>query len=147
MIRKSDGEWITGDMYFYLNYAPIIQTVPVKKGSTMSVRIENLPDMWEGVYLRTHYMDQARKAGRHGAEISSRGKSKSYTLAAMAAKRFTLGESIDAIKKIKCFLAAYQKEFLNKDGTLNKFESIIDFIADNTQFPIRRLKSSMNDMQ
>ena len=24
MVRESDGEWVTGDMYFYLNYTPII---------------------------------------------------------------------------------------------------------------------------
>lgn len=24
MVREFDGEWVTGDMYFYLNYTPII---------------------------------------------------------------------------------------------------------------------------
>ena len=26
MVRPEDGAWITGDMYFYLNYSPIIQS-------------------------------------------------------------------------------------------------------------------------
>lgn len=25
-VRESDGAWVTGDMYFYLNYCPIIQS-------------------------------------------------------------------------------------------------------------------------
>ena len=31
MLRESDGMWIPGDMYFYLNFDPIIQT-KIKKG-------------------------------------------------------------------------------------------------------------------
>ena len=49
MVRESDGEWITGDMYFYLNYFPIIQT-KIKKGSKVGERVTDFPEMWEGVY-------------------------------------------------------------------------------------------------
>lgn len=44
MIRESDGEWITGDMYFYLNYFPIIQT-RIKKGSKVGERVIDFPEM------------------------------------------------------------------------------------------------------
>ena len=54
MVRESDGEWITGDMYFYLNYFPIIQT-RIKKGSKVGERVIDFPEMWEGVYWRFHY--------------------------------------------------------------------------------------------
>lgn len=57
-----------------------------------------------------------------------------------------LGENEVAYKKINTVITAYQKEFLIKDGTLNKFLSMADFCADNTQFPRRRLKSSLQDM-
>ena len=32
MVRPSDGEWITGNMYFYLNYTPIVQS-KIRKGT------------------------------------------------------------------------------------------------------------------
>ena len=54
MVRESDGEWITGDMYFYLNYFPIIQT-KMKKGSKVGERVIDFPEVWEGVYWRFHY--------------------------------------------------------------------------------------------
>ena len=59
---------------------PIIQTKRVgKKGG---FRIVDFPKVWEGVYLRAHYQDQARKGGiynnfeggQHAGEIASRGK-------------------------------------------------------------------------
>lgn len=44
-------------------------------------------------------------------------------------------------------VTAYEKEYLNRDGVLNKFVSMIDFLAKHTQFPSARLKSSLTDMQ
>jgi len=32
MVRESDGEWIPGNMYFYLNYTPIVQS-KIRKGT------------------------------------------------------------------------------------------------------------------
>lgn len=72
--------------------------------------------------------------------------SKSYCMAAILARNFILGESKEASKEIRSLITAYQKEYLVKDGTLNKFLSIIDFCAQNTQFPARRLKSSLDKM-
>lgn len=70
----------------------------------------------------------------------------SFSLAAMIAKRFILGESKEVNKEVKCLVTAYQKEYLNKDGILNKFQSYIDFCAQHTQFPSKRIKSSLQDM-
>ena len=44
MVRESDGEWITGDMYFYLNYFPIIQT-KIRKGSRVGERVSDFPEV------------------------------------------------------------------------------------------------------
>jgi hypothetical protein len=44
-------------------------------------------------------------------------------------------------------VTAYQKEYLTKDGTLNKFIEMVDFQAQHTQFPSKRLKSSLQEMQ
>lgn len=73
--------------------------------------------------------------------------SKSLTMASIMAKRFVLGENETVTKQVKCMATAYQKQYLTSDGILNKFQSYIDFLAQNTEFPAKRLKSSMQDMQ
>ena len=153
MVRESDGEWITGDMYFYLNYSPIIQS-KVREGTKQADRIVDFPEVWEGVYLMFHYIDQARnggiynnwEGGQHCVEIAKRGASKSYLVASILAKQFIVGENEIACKNTRGVVTAYQKESLTKDGTLNKFIDIIDFCAENTQFPSQRLKDSLADM-
>lgn len=85
MVRPSDGEWVTGDMYYYLNYTPIIQS-RVIKGTRIADRIVDFPAVWEGVYLWFHYINQARygglyndfKGGNHCVEIAKRGASKAH---------------------------------------------------------------------
>lgn len=152
-VRESDGEWITGYMYFYLNYCPIILS-RIREGSKKADRVVDFPEVWEGIYWRFHYIDQMRngglyndfKGGNHGAELARRGASKSYSLGSIAAHNFILGENEIANQKINTVVTAYQKEYLTKDGTLNKFLSMADFCAEHTQFPRKRLKSSLQDM-
>lgn len=145
-IRESDGEWVTGYLYWYLNYCPIMLT-RIEEGTNRASRVEDFPDMWEGIYWRFHYLDQARNAGKHAIELARRGCSKSFSLGSIMAKNLILGESEKANKRVMTVLTAYQKEYLGgKDGTLSKFEPMIDFVADNTEFPRLRLASSMNDM-
>ena len=144
-VRESDGEWITGDYYFFLNYCPILLS-KIQEGSRKALRVWDFPEVWEGHYLKFHYAKIARDNGHHGAELASRSKGKSYSLAALIAKRFLLGESKEVNKEVKCLVTAYQKEYLTKDGILNKFQSYIDFCAQNTQFPARKLRSSLQDM-
>ena len=152
-IRESDGEWVTGPLYFYMNYCPIIQS-KIRKGTKQADRIVDFPEMWEGIYWRFHYMDQARSGGlyndflggNHGAELASRGKSKSYSMASILTHNFVLGENSTACEEIVSIATAYQKEYLTKDGVLNKFVSMANFCAEHTQFPRKRLKSSLQDM-
>lgn len=85
-VRESDGEWVTGYMYWYLNYAPILLN-KIRKGTKIADRVVDVPETWEGVYLRFHYIEQARsgglyndwKGGNHGAELASRGKAFAYS--------------------------------------------------------------------
>ena len=152
-VRESDGEWVTGYMYFYMNYSPIMLS-RIREGSKQADRVEDFPETWEGIYWRFHYIDQMRngglyndfKGGNHGAELARRGASKSYSLGSIAAHNFILGENGIACRKITTVITAYQKEYLIKDGTLNKFLSVVDFCAKNTQFPRLRLKSSLQEM-
>ena len=152
-VRESDGEWVTGPLYFYMNYCPIIQS-KIRKGTKQADRIVDFPEMWEGIYWRFHYMEQARSGGlyndflggNHGAELASRGKSKSYSMASILTLNFVLGENSTACEEIVSIATAYQKEYLTKDGVLNKFVSMANFCAEHTQFPRKRLKSSLQDM-
>lgn len=153
MVRPSDGEWVTGDLYFYLNYTPIIQS-KIRKGTKQADRVVDFPQFWEGIYLWFHYQHQARNGGiynnwegaEHAIQIARRGASKSYSAAARLAKLFVCGENEIACKEVKGAVTAYQKEYLVKDGILNKFIDIIDFCAEHTQFPSQRLKDSLADM-
>ena len=153
MVRESDGEWITGYMYFYLNYCPIIQS-KIREGSNKADRVVDFPEMWEGVYYAFHYIDQMRngglynnwEGGQHGAELARRGASKSYMLGSIAAHNFIFGENKESHEKVNTIVTASQKEYLIKDGTLNKFMSVIDFCSSNTQFPRKRLKESLQDL-
>lgn len=145
-VRESDGAWVTGDMYFYLNYCPIIQS-KIRKGTKIADRIVDFPEFWEGIWWRSNYIEQGRSLGHHCAEIARRGASKSYFVAAILSKLFVLGENNDTKRNVRGMVTAYQKEYLTKDGTLNKFVEMIDFLAQETEFPSKRLRSSLQDMQ
>ena len=144
--RESDGAYVTGDMYWYLNYCPIIQS-KIRKGTKIADRIVDFPEFWEGIWLRFLYIEQARLSAQHAAEIAKRGASKSYSVASMLSKLFVVGDNEETQRNVRGLVTAYQKEYLTKDGTLNKFVEMIDFQALNTEFPSNRLKNSLQDMQ
>lgn len=152
-VRESDGEWVTGYMYWFLNYSPIMLS-KIIKGTKRANRVEDFPEFWEGIYWRFHYMEQAAngglynnfEGGQHCAELASRGKGKSFSLASILSHDFILGVNEIAHNKVMSVVTAYQKEYLTKDGVLNKFSSMANFCAEHTQFPRKRLKSSMQEM-
>lgn len=144
--RLSDGEWIPGFYYFYLNYSPILK-VEVVEGTQRAGRIEAFPNVYDGDYLFYHYLEQARNAGKHTATLKKRGSGFSFKGGSKMARNFILGESETARHKIKSYAVANEKEYLTKDGVLNKFLAIADFCAIHTGFPgVRSLKDSLNDM-
>ena len=144
--RESDGVWVTGDMYWYLNYCPIIQS-KIRKGTKIADRIVDLPEFWEGIFWRFHYWEASRREAKHSAEIAKRGASKSYSVASALSKLFVVGDNEETQNNVRAMVTAYQKEYLTKDGTLNKFIEMVDFQAQHTQFPSKRLKSSLQEMQ
>lgn len=145
-IRESDGEWVTGDMYFFLNYCPILQIKEDGEGN--SIRTLDFPRVWDGHYYKFHYLNQCRHEGHHAMELASRGKGKSYTAAALLAKRFILGESRKVNRKVQCVATASEKKYIQgANQLLDMFQYYIDFCAKNTQFPSRRLTSSLQNLQ
>ena len=155
-VRPSDGEWVTGYMYFYLNYVPMMVTkIDKDSKKKRASRVEGFPEVWEATYWRFHCIDQARngglynnfEGGNHVAELSKRGSGKSFALASIMAHNLILGENEEAHKRTTTILTAYLREYLaEKDGTLSKFVPIKSFLAEHTQFPRRMLTDSPNKM-
>ena len=146
MVRESDGMWITGDDYFYLNYS-LIELSEEVEGTDTADRIIAMPKVWEGVWWRHIYWHNARKAALNAAEIAKRGASKSYSVASKLAKIFILGDTFKSCRGVKAMVVAYAKEYLTKDGTLNKFEFMIDSLQELAPWwPSKRLQSSLSDM-
>ena len=144
-VRESDGEWIPGDLYFFWNYTPMSISKRVE-GKKKSQRVIGFPSIWEGHYLKAHYLEQARDNGKMAVELASREKGKSFYGAAMLAKRFILGESRDVTERVVSYITATDKSKLsNGDQTLDKFQYDIDFIAQHMQWPARRLFNSLSD--
>lgn len=71
-VRESDGEWVTGYCYYYMNYCPIMLT-KIVKGRKKASRVEDFPEFWEGIYWRFHYLHKAREHGHHAIELARRG--------------------------------------------------------------------------
>ena len=146
-VRPTDGEWVTGDYYFFLNYCPMLLSKKSNDGN-YAKRVIGFPLVWEGHYYKFHYLWQARNNGKHAAELASRSKGKSFCAAAMLAKRFILGESKDVQKKVVSYIVAFDKaKLVGGDQTLDKFQYNIDFCANNTQFPSKRLINTIQNMQ
>lgn len=153
---RPDGMWIPGLMYWYLNYTPMEINVSDNSDSDYSERIVDFPRWWEGALWRFIYLYQARfggqynkfKGGQHAAELASRGKSKSYSIATIGSHDLIVGESRKSHHGRVCILTAYTKEYLenSKDGTLKKFMPILDHLALHTQFPRLKIVDSPNKM-
>ena len=143
-VRESDGEWIPGYLYFFLNYCPMMVLVIDEESETDDAaradKVRDFPFVFEGLYWRAHYLYQARQRGKHAVELAKRGAGKSFYLAGMLAHNLILGESSKMKRDLLSFLTAYSKEYLSEnDGTLSKLEPMLTFLAEHTEFP--RLKT------
>ena len=73
---REDGEFVTGDMYYFLNYCPILLS-KVSSGKK-ALRVWDFPEFWEGHWLKFIYSEMARNNGHHCAELASRSKGKAH---------------------------------------------------------------------
>lgn len=149
-VRESDGEWVTGYCYWFLNYNPMLVNMIVK-GTRRADRIESFPFFFEGIYWRFHYLQQAKLEGQHAIELAKRGCAKSYSLSSIMTHNLILGEADpnpETHRRRTAVLTAYEKEYLkdDKDGTFSKFKPALGFIFTHTPFPHLMLKKSPNEM-
>lgn len=145
LIRESDGEWIPGTFYFYLNYSPILKNIIVP-GTRRSERVRGFPDLYDGNYLNHHYKQQARDAGKHSGELKRRGVGFSYEGGSDLARILILGDTGVNKDNVQAFAIASEKEYLTKDGILNKFDGIVNWCAMHTPWPRLKSKDSLNNM-
>jgi hypothetical protein len=143
-VRETDGEWITGYYYFYLNYSPILLTVDKetvsKSKNRKAEREESFPNFWDGDYLYFHYLEQAEDNGLFATVLKTRGRGFSFKGGSMSARNCI------HITQSRSYMMASETEYLNKDGIWNKYVDSLDFNGDNTPFPSSRLKNDQNKM-
>jgi len=144
-IRESDGEWITGYHYFYLNYSPIEIVEELKEevingtltssqleeaveGGIRSERVQDFPRIWDGDYLFFHYVEQGEAEGKHGSVLKCRGRGYSFKGGSMQARNYFM------IRGSKSYSFASEQEYLTRDGILSKSWVNLNFIDNNTPF-------------
>lgn len=140
-IREKDGEWITGDYYYYLNYTQLLK---IAKVGNRSVRVYSFPDIIDGQYWRFHYLQKCIDNGKHAIELARRGCGKTYSTAALLTKRFFLGErkSFDDDEQRlynrgnACIsVAKDSSKLIGVDMVLDRFRDNLDFGITHAGFP------------
>ena len=144
-LNPGTGMWVTGDYYWMLNYCPM--HLVVKREDGLEMRTTRHPRFWDGQFLISHYVLQARQKKHHSAFLASRGKGKTSFGAGRLAKRFVIGESAENHEDVQCMVtAADRTKLIGTNQILDVFIDYIDFCAKNTQFASRRLKSSVQEL-
>jgi hypothetical protein len=128
---KIGDTWISGYHYFYLNYWQIMKVKKTESGllerdkeldRQRAVRIESFPDFWDVDYEFFQEIERAEENGQHFMWLKPRGVGASWKGSAMLARNYFL------YRKSKGYMMAYQKEYLQKDGLLTKFNDGREFI-------------------
>ena len=145
MVNPDTGMWVTGDYYWMLNYCPM--HLVVKRDDGFEMRTTRHPGFWDGQFLLSHYVLQARQYKHHAAALASRGKGKTSMGGAMLSKRYEIGEYENNKEGIQCMVTATDRtKLIGTNQILSVFVDNIDFCAKNTQFASRRLKSSVQEL-
>jgi len=135
--RASDGEWIPGYYYWYLNYTKIDITHDIYNTDGKKIRTDRVvefPKVWDSDYMYFHYVEQAEVANEFGSLLKTRGRGYSFKAAAMLSRNYFL------IPSSKSFAFASDSEYLEDDGLLdNKTWNMLDFVDLNTAWSKGRL--------
>jgi len=141
LIRESDGEWITGYHYFYLNYVYMwineeddVGLTNTKKRKVRGTRKREFPGFWLGDYLWFHYMEQARDNAQHCKLLKRRGCGFSWKFGGITPCTMYTQPGLPN------FHLASDKAYLTGDkGVFGKVVDVLDWIATNTPLPKLRL--------
>lgn len=143
--NPKNGMWVTGDYYWMLNYCPMHL---VEKENGVSIRTVAHPRFWDGQFLMSHYVMQARRNGHHASALASRGKGKTSFGGGLLARRCIIGESENNNEEVQCMVTAVDRvKLLGTNQILKVFKDNLDHCAKYTQFASHRLKSSEADME
>lgn len=142
-VIRSDGEWVSGNYYFYLNYNPIwivIEKEDEKTGQKVEAdRIHAFPRVWLGDYLFYHYLEQAKNEGRHAKLLKTRGVGFSFKLGSLSPCNMYVfpGQPNFHIASDKAFLEG-------EKGVYGKVVDTLDWIAEHTPLPrLRNIDRSL----
>lgn len=136
--HATDGDFITGYNYFYLNYSPITQS---KKKTRIDAKgnlveydedIKTFPKFYDYDYYYFLGIDEAELDNEHMVVAKSRRKGYSVKGGSMCCRNYFL------IPDSKSYIYASSKEFLVKDGTLTKAWDIMDFLDEHTAWAKKR---------
>jgi len=130
-VRESDGEWIPGYLYYYWNYGRVL--IKIKTGRNTAREEEAFPKIYDSHYWWFHYIERAETLGLFGNNLKKRRWGYSYIISAMFCRNYY------HIPLSKSYLIAYQKEYMYKDGTMNKFKFQASFAEKHTPFASPRL--------
>lgn len=147
LVRESDGEWIPGELYFYWNYSPIwlVETVATSgKGErSQGERKRKFPKPWLGDYLYFHYTCRAKRLGKHGKILKTRGIGFSFKNASESPRNMYVFPGSGNPN----FHLASDKGFLSGDkGIWGKVLDVLDWIAETTPLPRMRISDATKEM-
>ena len=129
-----NGDYISGYNYFYWNYSPIeiVEILIDADGNERAERKIGFPNVRDYDKYFFDYVEDAERSGKHACVLKARGLGYSFKGASMLNRNYFI------IRKSKSFAMAANKDFLYKDGIVNKAWDIMDFIDKNTAFSKRR---------
>ena len=140
------GMWVTGDYYWMLNFCPM--HLVEKNDNGVAMRTVAHPRFWDGQFLMSHYLNQARQHGHHASALVSRGRGKTSFGAGLLSRRCIIGESEENQKEVQCMVTAVDRtKLMDTNMILKVFKDNLDHCAKYTQFASHRLKSSDQEME
>jgi hypothetical protein len=139
--KASDGDFITGYHYFYLNFCPITRLVHKMVTNELTGEVKDktfdahtFPDFHDYDYFFFLGVEEAEATGHHVAALKSRRKGYSLKASSMADRNFYL------IPNSKTYIYTSDKTYLTGDGILTKAWAYMDFIDENTAWAKKRQK-------